>query len=156
MKLILVAFLFLIFSACSTNQEQAKGETNVATGTIEKNKELIKRVFADVANKRNYALIDSIFAPNIFDHNAFPGQEQGRVGFKNAVTEFFDTFSSMEIKLEQIIAEGDMVATRESWKVTIASTKKELTGETMHNFRIKDGMITDDWSKGWGFLGLSD
>jgi predicted SnoaL-like aldol condensation-catalyzing enzyme len=154
MKLILVAFLFLIFSACSSNQEQTKGEINVATSTTEKNKELIKRVYSDMANKRNYDLIDSFFAPNIFDHGALPGQEQGRVGFKKAVTEFFGMFSSMEIKPEEIIAEGDMVATRESWRVTMASTKKELTGETMHNFRIKDGMITDEWSKGWEFLGL--
>ena len=153
-KLILVAFLFSIFSACSSNQEQTKAETKVTPNTTEKNKELIKRVYADMANKRNYALIDSFFAPNIFDHGAFPGQEQGRVGFKKAVTEFFGMFSSMEIKPEVIIAEGDMVATRETWKVTMASTKKELTGETLHHFRIKDGMIRDEWSKGWEFLGL--
>ena len=53
-----------------------------------------------------------------------------------------------------MIAEGDIVATRETWKVTMASNNKTLTGETMHFFRIKDGLITDEWSKGWEFLGL--
>jgi len=63
-------------------------------------------------------------------------------------------FSSLEIKTEEIIAEGDMVATRETWKVTMASNGKTLTGETVHIFRIKDGLITDEWSKGWEWLGL--
>jgi len=43
-----------------------------------------------------------------------------------------------------MIAEGDIVATRETWKVTMASNNKTLTGETMHFFRIKDGLITDE------------
>ena len=63
-------------------------------------------------------------------------------------------FSQIEIKQDEMIAEGDIVATRETWKVTMVSNNKTLTGETMHFFRIKDGLITDEWSKGWEFLGL--
>jgi len=92
-----------------------------------------------MANQRNYDLIDSFFAPDIFDHGAFEGQQQGREGFKKAVAEFFNLFSSLEIKPEVIIADGDMVATRETWKVTMAATNKDLT---------------DEWSKGWEWLGL--
>jgi len=154
MKLIPAAFLVLIFNACTSNQEQTNIATTASTSTTEKNKELIKRVYTDMANKRNYALIDSFFAPNIFDHGALEGQQQGREGFKKAVTEFLGMFSQLEIKPEEIIAEGDMVATRETWKVTMASNNKTLTGETIHIFRIKDGLITDEWSKGWEWLGL--
>ena len=127
------------------------GDTNNNT---EKNRELVKRVYTEIVNQRNYTLMDSFFAPNIFDHGAFEGQQQGREGFKKAVTEFLGMFSKLELKLETIIAEGDMVATRETWKVTMAATNKNLTGETMHFFRIKDGLITDEWSKGWEWLGL--
>jgi len=137
-----------------TAMKEPKTESAVATNTTEKNKELIRRVYTEIVNKRNYALIDSFFAPNIFDHGAFEGQQQGREGFKKAVTEFFGLFSTMEIKLEEIIAEGEMVATRETWKVTMASNNKTLTGETIHIFRIKNGLITDEWSKGWEWLGL--
>jgi hypothetical protein len=42
-----------------------------------------------------------------------------------------------------------MAATNESWKVTMKSNNKVLTGETLYMFRIKDGLITDEWSKGW-------
>ena len=120
----------------------------------EKNKELIKRVYAELANKRNYELIDSFFAPDMIDHGAFEGQQPGRDGFKKAVVEFLGGFAALEITLQDIIAEGDMVATRETWKVTMASNNKALSGETIHIFRIKDGLITDEWSKGWEWLGL--
>ena len=135
-------------------KEQTSTSTADKSNTAEKNKELVRRVYTEVVNQRNYDLVDSFFAPDIFDHGAFEGQQQGREGFKKAVTEFLSLFSRLEIKLEEIIADGDMVATRETWKVTMAATNKDLTGETMHFFRIKDGLITDEWSKGWEWLGL--
>jgi len=107
-----------------------------------------------MASKQNYSLIDSFFAVNIFDHGALEGQEQGLAGFKKAVSEFLGMFSKVEIKQEDLIADGDLVATRETWKVIRKSDNKELTGETMHWFLIKDGKITDEWSKGWEWIGM--
>jgi len=75
MKFLLVGFLFILFNACTPKQEQTN-TTKVATISItEKNKELVKAVYAEMASKKNYALIDSFFAPNIFDHGALPGQQ---------------------------------------------------------------------------------
>jgi len=59
----------------------------------------------------------------------------------------------LDVTMQDIIAEEDLVATRETWKVTVASDKKALNGETIHFFKIKDGLITDEWSKGWEWLG---
>ena len=153
MKLILPACLVLIFVSCSSKTEQTDAASDHQPGSTEKNKELVKRVYSDMANKRNYALIDSFYAPGIIDHSAFENQQQGREGFKKAVKEFFDMFSALEITVHDVIAEGNLVATRETWKVTVASDKKALNGETMHIFRIKEGLITDEWSKGWEWLG---
>jgi predicted SnoaL-like aldol condensation-catalyzing enzyme len=154
MKLVHAVFLLILFSACTPKQEQTNTTTAAATGTTEKNKELVKTVFTEMASKQNYALIDTFFAPDVFDHGALEGQQQGREGFKKTVTEFLGMFSQVEIKVEEMLAEGDIVASRETWKVTMASNKKTLSGETMHFFRIKDGLITEEWSKGWEWLGL--
>ena len=156
MKLTFAALLLFIFSTCTPKQEQTNttAAAVTTTNTTEKNKELIKFLYAEMVNKHNYNLIDSFFAPNVFDHGALEGQQQGREGFKKAVSEFLGMFSQLEVKLGEMLAEGDIVATRETWKVTMASNNKVLTGETMHFFRIKDGLITDEWSKGWEWLGL--
>ena len=65
--------------------------------------------------------------PNIFDHSAFEGQQQGRKGFKKAVTEFLGMFSTLEISTHDIIAEGDMVATREV--LLLAKWPRQTSGE---------------------------
>jgi len=153
MKPILPICLALIFMACSSKNEQTSSAAADKVSPTEKNKELIKRVFSDMANKRNYALVDSFYALDITDHSAFENQQQGREGFKKSVIEFFGMFSSLEIMVQDIIAEGDLVATRETWKVTVASDKKALNGETMHIFKFQDGLITDEWSQGWSWLG---
>ena len=154
MKLLFAVFLFILFNGCTPKQEQTNTTIVAATNITEKNKELVKTVYTQMVNKKNFTLIDSFFAPNIFDHGASEGQQQGREGFKKAVIEFLGMFSKLEVKQEVMVAEGDNVATRETWKVTMATNNKTLTGETMHFFRIKDGLITDEWSKGWEFLGL--
>ena len=154
MKLLLAAFLIILFNACGPRQKQTNTATTEVVNASEKNKEMLRRAFSEVINLKNYALIDIFFAENIFDHGAFEGQQQGLQGFKKAVIEFLSTFSQVEVKLEDMVAEGDLVSTRETWKVTKAADKKLLTGETMHCFRIKDGKITDEWSKGWEWVGL--
>jgi predicted SnoaL-like aldol condensation-catalyzing enzyme len=153
MKFLFAIFLFAGLNACTSNQKKTETPGSATTIT-EKNKELVKRVYAEMANKQNYALIDSFFAPDIFDHGAFEGQEQGLEGFKKAVTEFLGMFSKVEIQVENMIAEEDFVSTVETWKVIRKSDSKELTGQTIHWFRIKDDRITDEWSKGWEWLGL--
>jgi hypothetical protein len=60
-----------------------------------------------MAGKQNYVIIDTFFAPDIYNHGASEGQQQGREGFKKAVTEFLGMFSQVEIKVEELLADGD-------------------------------------------------
>lgn len=152
MKLIVILILLTLVSGCTSETKQ--DQTAVAgISTEEKNKEMIKRAFNDLVAKKNYALIDSFFSPDIFDHGAFEGQQQGREGFTKIVKEFIGSFSQIEIDVEEILADGNMIATREKWKVIRAADNKSLNGVVMHFFRIKDGLITDEWSRGWEWAG---
>ena len=151
MKLLITCLLFFFF-ACNTRQEPDKTEPVAVNPIIEKNKELIRRVYYEMVNQHKHELIDSFFSPNIVDHSAWEGQLPGRTGFKKAVTDLMSMFSAVEIKLDNMLAEGDMVATLETWNVTMAATNKAVRGQTMHFFRIRDGVITDEWSKGWDWL----
>ena len=150
-----VFLLLFIFTNCSSEKEKSKDTTAETTiGITEKNRQLVSRVYYEMAAKQNYTLIDSFFAENIFDHGALEGQEQGLAGFKKAVTEFLGIFSSIEIISLDMMAEGDFVASKEKWKLVRRSDNKEFTGDIMHWFRVKDGKITDEWSRGWESLGL--
>ena len=153
MKYILFVLLLLGFNSCNSKQKQNNASVGTRS-TAENNKKLIKRVYDEIVIKQNYSFIDSFYANNIFDHGAFEGQEQSFAGFKKAVSEFLGLFSRVSIHIDEMLAEGDLVSTRETWKVTRSSDQKELTGDTMHWFRIKDGKVTEEWSKGWEWLGL--
>jgi len=103
-------------------------------------------------NKRNLSAIDESYSTNIIDHSPFEGEAPGIEGFMKTVKEFIDMFSDLIVLVVDTIAQGDKVTTRETWKGTHATTKKGVTGGTLHLFRIIDGKVTDEWSKGWEWL----
>ncbi len=120
--------------------------------SAEENKAMIRHLFEEVLNRRNVVAIDALLATQYVDHSAWPGQAPGPAGPKQASTDVLAIFPDLHITLETIIAEGDEVATRETWRGTHAPTGKQVTGTVMHFFRIRDGKIVDEWSEGWGWL----
>ena len=153
MKILFISFvLFVGFVMCNSRGQQATTTVTDDKALQEKNKNIVKSVFNEVINKKNTDAIDGFFDPKIVDHGAWEGQAPGREGFKKAVNDFIAMFSDLQITADNMIAAGDMVATKDSWKGTHAATKKVVTGETMHVFRIVDGKITDEWSNGWEWL----
>jgi len=82
--------------------------------SVEENKALIRRVFEEVLNQRNVAVIDEAFAPDSVDHSAWEGQAPGPAGVKEAVSGVLDMFPDLRVTIESVIGEGDHVATRET------------------------------------------
>lgn len=110
---------------------------------------MILKLFQEVINQRNISYIDEVYVPDAIDHSAFPGQAPGIAGIKEAVKGFLEIFPDLKVTVEDIIAEGNKVASRETWKGTKKSTGKSVSGSVLHIFRIQDGKITEEWSKGW-------
>ena len=153
MKILFISFfLFVGFVMCNSRGRQATTTETDDKALQEKNKNIVKSVYNEVINKKNTAAIDEFFDPKIVDHGAWEGQAPGREGLKKAVNDFIAMFSDLQITADNMITAGNMVATKDSWKGTHAATKKEVTGETMHVFRIVNGKITDEWSNGWEWL----
>jgi len=156
MKPTLIAAVVFILSLtmCTTNtkKENTSGVTNNDSLVAGNNKMIVLRVYTDMVNKRNVALVDSFYHSNIIDHAAFAGQKQGIDGFRKAVSDLFALFSEMEVTVDDVIAGDNIVASHETWRVTKAKDNKISTGKTMHIFKIADGKITDEWSKGWEWL----
>jgi len=151
MRFLVIAVLILVFGSFKSDSKLPNNSSHGIDET-EKNKELIKRVFTYFASKRNLSYMDSLYAVNFIDHAAFEGKQRGLAEFKKVVNELSVLFSHIEINIEDIVAEKDVVSTRESWKVIRASDNKPFTGETMHWFRLKDGKIIEEWSKGWEWV----
>jgi steroid delta-isomerase-like uncharacterized protein len=117
------------------------------------NIEIITR-FEHAFRAADQAAIDELADPGLADHNAAPGHEPTLAGFKQKVAFFLTIFPDLEEDLQDIIADGDTVATR--WVAT-GSLQQEFMGipaadqtiriEGMNFYRLKDGRVTDIWTQ---------
>lgn len=123
----------------------------IAIGQVT-NKDKVKKIFTELVQKKNFAAIDKYYAADVVDHSAFPNQKPGRDGLKAAIKELFDAYPDVKVKVQDIIAEDDLVSTREQWLATDRNTGVKKSGWVLHIFRFKNGVVTEEWSKGWEWL----
>ncbi|MBI2659587.1 ester cyclase [Candidatus Woesearchaeota archaeon] len=118
---------------------------------MEKNKELMHRFYEEVFNKGNLSAIDEIFDENFVDRS-FYGKEAGIDEIRNSFKELRKTFPDARIKIEDMIAENDKVATRFVFSGTqkgefmgISPTGKKISMSVMDIIRIKNNKIIERW-----------
>lgn len=94
--------------------------------SAEENKALLRREMEEVWNKGNLAVVDELVANNFVLHDpSQPIEVRGPEGLKQYVTAFRTGFPDLHITFEDMVAEGDKVATR----LTLRGTHKgELAG----------------------------
>ncbi len=79
--------------------------------SVEENKAMVRRIIEEAVNKGNLAVIDEIMAPNYVYH--FPGMEiKGPDGFRQFVTMMRTAFPDLNVTIDEIIGEGNFVASR--------------------------------------------
>lgn len=123
---------------------------------LEENKALMRRWFEEVWNKGRSDAIHEIFAEDGVAHGLADDANaplKGPGGFLPFHAQFREAFPTIEVIVEDQIAEGDRVATRCSVRGThagdslgFAATQApvEFTGVTIT--RIKNGKIVEAWN----------
>ena len=121
--------------------------------TVEENKALVRRI-AEAWDKGNLAVADKLLAPNFVAHN-LPARVAGdREGFKQAISMTRAAFPDFRLTVEDMVAEGDKVAYRMTWRGThkgeymgIAPTGKQVTVSGILIFRIEGSKIVEQWAE---------
>lgn len=72
------------------------------------NKTVIRKFYEEFFNQHRIETADLYVREDYIQHN--PGMEQGREGLKHAFEEKFKTHPEFSLKIQMMIAEGDMVA----------------------------------------------
>lgn len=119
----------------------------------QQNKDLIRHLIKEV-ERGNVAVIDQLLAPDFVDRSLLPGQQPGRQGYKQGLSEDHAAFSNLSITIEDQIAEGDKVVTRFTWRGTHDKGKimgkpptgKKLESTAIFVHRISEGKIKEEWS----------
>jgi steroid delta-isomerase-like uncharacterized protein len=119
----------------------------------EENKILSRRVVEEVLVAGNLDVVDEIVSEDYVHHDpAMPEEGHGRESFKEFASMYRSAFPDVHVEIEDMIAEGDRVATRwvasgthEGELMGISPTGNRVTvvGNTIE--RIAEGQIAETW-----------
>ncbi len=122
--------------------------------TPEANKDLAVRLYEEVINQENKAVIDAIFAPDVILHDPLTGTHQGIEAFKGLLGMFDGAFPHHRVAVEAVLAEDDYVAVLHTHYAThngpfmgMAPTSKAVEIGGIEMFRIANGRIVEFWRK---------
>jgi len=120
--------------------------------SAEENKQVCLRFVNEVINGGNLDAIDELFASNYVNHMAPPGLPTGPEGEKQFTMMFFSAFPDGKITVEDVLAEGEKVASRYIYSAThkgnfigIPPTGKRFTVSGVNVFRVAGGKIVENW-----------
>jgi steroid delta-isomerase-like uncharacterized protein len=121
--------------------------------SAEKDNKAIMRQFWSVWEQGNIGLLDNLLAPEYVNHTlATPDLPGGPEGVKEVVRMFRSAVPDLKVVIEDMIAEGDRVATRYALEGThggdlfgVAPTGRHLTIKSMTVERLSGGKIVEHW-----------
>ena len=124
--------------------------------TTDDNKRIIRRYYEEVWNTWNSVAAAEILHPTLKFRGSLGVEVQGLDGFKDYVTLVRGAFPDFNNRIDALIAEGDQVVARLTYKGThlgelfgFAPTGRPVTYSGVAIFRIAGGKIVERW-------GLSD
>ena len=104
------------------------------------------RCIIEAVNAGDFDALNALFAADLVDHNPVPGQVPGLVGFKQWMATARRSFPDLSGTVEQVLAEGDLLAGRVTWRGTQAGpfvgsapTGKFVAFEAYHIARFEGG-----------------
>jgi predicted SnoaL-like aldol condensation-catalyzing enzyme len=121
-------------------------------GTLERNKDLVRRAHDEVWSRGNLKAIDEIYAPDYVAHWVGGPDSRGRDAFKQFVADAYKRAPDRNETVDQIVAEGDLVVTRFTTRGTFDSApgeppqRKQITLQEIAIHRIRDGKIAEQWT----------
>jgi hypothetical protein len=119
------------------------------------NKAVVRRFIDEVWTRGNLAVVDEVLAPTVASH--FVERTQGDLTWspekeKLWVTATRPMFPDGVFSIDDLIADGDRVAIRTTWRAThrgefagIAPTGKRVTATQICIFRMAEGKIVEEW-----------
>ena len=119
--------------------------------STEDNKALVRRFYGESVH--NPALLDELLAPTYVLH--LPGSPPiaGIEPAKQLMVAYTSGFPDLQLTTEDLVAEGDKVAIRNTWRGThegvfqgIPSTGKHVTFTGTDIFRCVGGKIAEQWA----------
>jgi predicted ester cyclase len=126
----------------------------------EANKELVRRHFEEIFNRKNLAVCDQIMAEDFVEHAAAPfaqsapGRVNGPHAMRASAEWLLAQFPDLHMTIEEVISDGDIVAVRIFSEGTnrgalddvVPPTGKRFIARQSHWFRVTGSKLVEHWA----------
>ncbi len=114
----------------------------------------VGRLYDEVINHENHAVIDEIFAANVVIHDPLTGTNHGTAAFHQLLGVFDTAFPHHRVSVEEIVADGDLVCVLHTHTATHTGpflgappTGKTALVNGIELMRLENGKIVEFWRK---------
>jgi predicted SnoaL-like aldol condensation-catalyzing enzyme len=143
-----------LLGANDAQQESTLSQDRRRNMFTEQNKATARSWSEELWGRGNLAIADEIIAPNYVRHDpGDPFPARGPEDVKRIVVMLRTMLPDLNIKIEDMVAEGDMVVTRYTATATdtvgymgMAPTGKKIRTTAMQSFRFANGKVVESWA----------
>ena len=114
----------------------------------EEAKAFVRRHFEEFVNRQDLSAADRNFAAGYQERGSDvpPGLPAGPEGPKQYLAAAFQRFPDIHVTIEDIIAEGDRVVVRNTWRATDQTVGQKIEFGGIVIWRIREGKLAERWA----------
>jgi predicted ester cyclase len=120
--------------------------------SAEENKALFRRTYEELLNRGDLSVAEELVAPDFVNHEAPPSRDRGPESMRGLATMLRTAFPDLRFEIEELIAEGDVVAgrltmngTHEGPLMGTPPTGRSVRQDHMHFVRFEGGKAVEHW-----------
>jgi predicted ester cyclase len=102
--------------------------------------------FEDFVNRRMAHVIHRNMTPDFYDHDGPEGKPTGVEGDEQMMLKMYEAMPDLQLRIEEMIAEGDKVVCRNIWRWTDAATQKKMQFHGFVLWRFEGEQIAERWA----------
>ncbi|WP_285652321.1 ester cyclase [Actinomycetospora sp. NBRC 106375] len=117
---------------------------------VDTNRAAARRFADEVLTGHDLDVLPELVAEDFIEQNPPPGQGPGRDGLRQFLSALFDAFPDLQWRPQEMVAEGDRVATWSIWSGThsgdffgVPATGRQVSVEAWTMDRFRDGLMVE-------------
>jgi predicted ester cyclase len=114
--------------------------------SLEGMKEFVKNHFEDFVNRKKPEVALVNFSADFLDHDEPSGPQVGPEAAMVMMKAAHQKWPDLHVTVEDLIAEGDKVVVRNSWRATDATTRKKIEFHGFVMWRFAGRKIVERWA----------
>jgi ketosteroid isomerase-like protein len=116
--------------------------------TSDEAKVFVRHHFEEFVNRKDLSAADRNFAADYREHGADAPRNQapGPAGPKRYLAAAFQRFPDIHVTIEDIVAEGDKVVVRNTWRATDNASGQKVEFGGIVIWRVAGGKLAERWA----------